>query len=355
MSKKLFHKALSVILSAQVGALVLFPSSTNYSLRSYEFGPGGVSEGSNYRMEGVLGEQTTNDASSASYMVGGGLTYVQQSHVPTIALTNEANWYNKLKAYIDPQNNPSDTVYAIAISTDNFVTTQYVQNDSTIGNSLGSEDYQTYASLGGSSGTTIIGLTPATTYYVKVKAKQGDYTESPYSPVSSVATSNSSLTFDIDVASTDTETAAPYTLSLGSLSAGSVTTASNKVWVDFATNAEAGGYVYVAGRNGGLRSSNLNHTISSVSTDLTGATEGYGIQSVSAAAATGALSPLAPYNNSSENVGIVDATIRELYDSSGSPLTGGRGSFVVKAKASTTTPSANDYSDILTIIASGTF
>jgi len=353
--KKAVRKAVSYLMVAQIGMLVIFPSSSNYTLRSYEFGGGGTAASDNYTVEGVLGDQTTNDASSAGYGIGAGLLFEQQSNVPTVILSNDANWYNKLKAVIDSQNNPSDTVYAIAISPDNFVTTRYVQNDNTVGSALGSEDYQTYTNWGGGSGVTIIGLTPGTTYSVKVKAKQGDFTESPYGPVSSAATVNSSLTFDIDVASGNSETAAPYTLSVGSLTSGSVTTSGNKVWVDFDSNAEGGGYVYVAGQYGGLKSTNLNYTITSSTADLAGASEGYGIQSTSTAATSGTLTALSPYSNSGNNVGVVDTTIRELYNSSAGSITGGRGSFVVKAKASGTTPSSNDYSDTLTIIASGTF
>ena len=356
MKKGLIRKLLATILTINAGALVLFPSSTNYTLRSYEFGGGGgASTSNNYTVEGVLGEQTSNDASSAGYSIGSGLLSTQASNTPTIFLTNDASWYNKLKMVLGEEGNPTDTVYAIAISTDNFATTGYVQNDGTTGTTLGSEDYQTLTAWGGSSGTIIIGLTPGTTYQVKAKARQGDFTESPYGPISSGATDNASLTFDIDVASSNTETGAPYTLSVGSLTPGAITTASNKVWVDFDSNAEGGGYVYMAGQNGGLRSSNLNYTISSSTTNLTGVSEGYGIQSASTTATSGTLTANSPYNNVTENVGVVDSTIRELYNSSSGPIVGGRGSFVVKAKASATTPSSNDYSETLTIIASGTF
>jgi len=356
MFKDVAKKVITYFLSVQIGMMVIFPSSTNYTLESYEFGGGaGAGASSNYLLEGVLGEQTSNDASSAGYTIGSGLLFVQQANVPTIFLTNDADWYNKLKVVLGEQNNPTDTVYAIAISTDNFSTTNYVQSDGTVGAILGQEDYLTYAGWGGASGSTIIGLTSGTTYQVKAKARQGDFSESPYGPVSSAATSTSSLVFDIDVASTDTESAAPYNLSVGSLTAGNVTTATNKVWVDIATNAEGGGYVYIAGEYGGLRSTNLNYTISSSSTDLTIAQEGYGIQNSSTAAASGTLTSLSPYNNTSENVGVVDSTIRELYNSTAAPISGGRGSFVVKAKVSATTPSSNDYSETLTIIASGTF
>ena len=62
-----------------------------------------------------------------------------------------------------------------------------------------------------------------------------------------------------------------------------------------------------------------------------------------------------PYDGSGENVGIIDTTKRILSKSSDSPVSSGQMSFELKAKASSTTPSAPDYTDLLTIIATGSF
>lgn len=64
---------------------------------------------------------------------------------------------------------------------------------------------------------------------------------------------------------------------------------------------------------------------------------------------------VSPYNGASNNVGALDTTKRFIYNSSETPVTGGRVSFQLKAKASATTPSATDYSDILTILVTGSF
>jgi hypothetical protein len=277
---------------------------------------------------------------------------MQANVPPAPTFTNPSNYYNRLKLVLDNGNNPSDSTFAIAISTDNFASdTQYVQSDNTVGSTLGSEDWQSYTAWGGATGFYIIGLNPNTTYTVKVAAEQGNFTQTGYGPTAQVATSNVTLAFDIDVSASDTETAAPYTVSLGNLTAGSVTTASNYIWIDLSTNAENGGVVYLYDVNTGLKSSVLNYTISSSSTNLTAATEGYGVRVNSVTN----LTAQSPYDGSSNNVGLVDTTIREVLNSGSSPVSSGRGSLEIKAKASTTTPASNDYTDTLTMIASGSF
>ena len=72
-------------------------------------------------------------------------------------------------------------------------------------------------------------------------------------------------------------------------------------------------------------------------------------------ASGGPLSAASPYNTASDNVGVVDTTIRALYSSSNLPVTGGRASILIKAKPSNLTPASNDYTDTLTLIASGSF
>ncbi len=71
-------------------------------------------------------------------------------------------------------------------------------------------------------------------------------------------------------------------------------------------------------------------------------------------ASGGPLTAAAPYNGASDNVGLVNATMRRAY-SSANPIIDGRASMLVKAKSSALTPAASDYSTTLTIIASATF
>lgn len=332
--------------------LLVLPSSTNYRLDSYGFGPGsGGMNSASYGLEAILGEVSGNQ-SSTNYKAQSGLVFLQQSNVPSApTLANSSNWYNKLNVIINTSNNPSDALYAVAISDDDWVTTRWIQSDNTVGATLGAEDYQTYTNWGGVSGENIIGLTPGTTYKVKVKAAQPGFTESPLGPEATAATVNSSLDFDIDVSATDAESVAPYVVAFGSLSVGSVNTAADKIWIDFATNAESGGIVYVYSANGGLRSTAKDYTITSATANLASVEEGFGVKEDS----TSNLTFVSPYNGASDNVGVVDATIRELLTSGGSPVASGRASVLLKAKPKTITPASSDYSETITIIASGNF
>lgn len=335
-----------------------FPASTNYTLEGYEFGGGDFDLGSsNYFMQGVLGETTELDQQSSSYKIGSGLIYVEEANTPAApTLQNTDSWYNKLEIILNTSNNPTDATYAIAITDDDWATTEWVQNDNTVGATLGSEDFQTYANWGGASGEYIIGLQPDTTYKVKVKASQGQYTEGPLGPEASAATSNVSISFDIDVSSSDEETGPPYAVAMGELSFSSVSTATDKVWIDLSTNAELGAYVYIYDANAGLKSTATNYTIDAVSADLTGQTEGFGVRSDSVGQTSGGpLAAQSPYSGAGDTVGIVDTTVREVYSSTSNPITDGRGSLLIKAKASNLTPGATDYTDIITMIASGTF
>ena len=179
------------------------PSSTNYELEQYGFDSGGGdnSTSSNFNLFGEAGGLELNNISSTNYAVNAGLTETLQTDVPSApTFTNPATNYDRLKCVINTGDNPTDTLYAIAISDDDFTTTNYVQNDNTIGPILGSEDWQTYSNWGGSTGVFIRSLTQDTTYRIKVKAKRGDFTESDYGPTASATTSVPSMTFGISAA-----------------------------------------------------------------------------------------------------------------------------------------------------------
>lgn len=348
--------ALRQALALPLGASLLFamPASTNYQLKDFGYGGGGVANGtsSNYAVEGIAGEQNAARLDGATYDLGPGLQFTNQANVPPApTFTNPSSYYNKLALTLATGGNPTDTLFAIAISTDDFVTTNYVQSDNTVGATLGLEDYQTYSAWGGGSGFTVIGLAASTTYKVKVKAWQGKFTETGYGPEASAATVGARLTFDIDVSASNTETSPPYTTNIGDLIAGTVTDSPEKVWVDFDTNGESGGRVYVVASNAGLLSSRAGYTISAVTGNLTSLSEGFGAQSDTA---TNGLSEVALYNQTGNTVGTVDTTIREVFTASG-PTTSGRGSFLLKAKSSAVTPAASDYTETLTVLASASF
>lgn len=344
-----------------LGVCLIFvlPASTNYQLKDYGYGGGGLGNGSSstYSIEGIFGEQNTSTLDGTTYDLGPGLEYTNQANVPPApTFTNPNNYYNKLKLVIAPGGNPSDTTFAIAISTDNFSSdTRYVQSDTTVGATLGLEDYQTYSTWGGASGFNIIGLTANTTYTVKVKAWQGKFTETGYGPTASAATVSPQLTFDIDVSSTDSDTDPPFTTNFGDLIAGAVTDSPQKIWVDFTTNGESGGRVYITASNAGLSSTRASYTINAVTGNLTSLSEGFGAQGSTASQTSGSTFAIASaYDLASNNVATTDTTIREIFTTSG-PVTGGRGSFLLKAKSSAVTPAASDYTETLTVIASASF
>lgn len=348
-----FYKTLALVM------LFVAPvSSTNYKLDEYSFGGGGTdrTSSSNYSVEAINKDTAENQLQSTNYQLGPELLFAQMANVPTATLSNDADWYNKLKLVINNAGNPSDATFAVAISTDNFATTYYVQSDFTVGASLGIEDWQTYTNWGSGSGVMIVGLQADTTYYVKVKSEQGDFTQGPWGPVATASTNPPNISFDIDVSAIDEETISPYVVDLGELQPGIVTTGDDYIWLDLGTNAEGGANILVRSENAGLHSTSNNYTIPSNSVDLAVAAEGFGIRVASVTQASGGpLTADAPFNGSNDVVGAISTSYESLLSAVGSPVVGGRGSVLVKSIITSVTPAANDYDAILTLIAVATF
>lgn len=333
------------------------PSSTNYGLHNYNYGSGGgTTTSTNYSLNSTTGQPSNVQSTGTNSNSRPGNNNTQQAYVPPApTFDNPANYYNKLHFAINPGTNPSDTKFSIAISSDDFVTVYYVQNDNTISLVKGIEDYQTYVAWGGASGQNIVGLAPSTTYKLKVNAFQGSFTETEYGPSATASTVAPSITFDIDVAATDTETSPPFVANFGDLLPATATTAANKIWVDIDTNAESGVKVYINSTYTGLRSASRSFTIGSASADLAVASTGYGAQGSTVAQASGGpLTIKAPYNVAAQNVGILDTSLREIFFST-APITGGRGSLFLKAKAESMTPASGDYQDTLTVVVAASF
>lgn len=357
----MFSGVISASVSALSGLVLVFaqvPSGTSYKLESYGVGSGGVANSTStaYAMEGISGEVSGTQMTGTAYNGGSGLITTQLANVPSApTLTNPANYYNKLRLVINDGGNASDAKFAIAISTDNFTTTSYVQSDNTVGPALGIEDYQTYATWGGAGGFLIVGLTPTTTYTVKVRAMHGKFTESGYSATASAATVNPTITFDLDVSGSDVETGPPYNFVFNDLLPNTVTSSPSKIWVDFDTNGDFGGNIYVYGKNAGLKSAGVSYTIAALTGDLAVLGQGFGVQSASATQAAGGPFVVAsPYDGSSDTVGVADTSIRKIY-SAVAPITAGRSSMVLKAKVTNITPASNDYSEVLTLIGAASF
>lgn len=347
------------MLGAGVLMLAVTPSSTNYKINNYGFGAGGVgnSSSASYSLNALTGETSGQPTTSTTYNVKPGEIQVQQAYVPLApTFDNPSNYYSRLHFVINTAGNPSDTKFAIAISEDGFATdTRYVKSDGTVGATLAFTDYQDYATWGGATGSYVVGLKSNTTYTIKVKAYSGRFTETQYGPTASASTSPASLTFDIDVSASDTETSPPYVVDFGNLYPATPTDANEKIWFDIDTNAESGAKIYMSGNGTGLVSAAASYTIPSATADLASATIGFGAQSSSATQTSGGpLAATTPYDGTGQSVGIIDQTLRQFYSAPGQ-ITAGRTSLVLKAKADATTPAGNDYTDILTAVAAASF
>lgn len=345
-------------LSLLMWSFLVLPASTNYKMEGFTFGNAGGGDigSSNYSVEGNVGEVSSNQMVGNSYDLGAGLMFVQTANVPKAAsFSNPGNYYNKLHLAVNTQGNPSDTIYAIAISQDNFATNYFVKSDHTIGTTLTSADYLNYDLWGGASGIDIVGLAANTTYSVKIKAMQGKFSETGYGPVATAATVAVALTFDIDVASTDIQTDPPFVINLGDLNPGSLVTSNDRIWVSLDTNAASGGSVFVYGRNGGLYSVAVGYTIPTVNGDLGLLSTGFGAQGIGATQTSGG--PFAidvGYTGTGDVVGLTDTLVRQMFLTPG-PIVGGRASFVVKAKSDNEAPAATDYSETLIVIAAANY
>ena len=211
MSSKSFKISLSFFCVLFVTSYELFlpeiadanlPSSTNYQLQSYSFGSGATNAAStNFGLNGVAGEVEFGQPGSSNYQIGSGLAYMMKANVPGApTLSTPANNYDRILFVLNTSSNPTDTTYALEISTSsNFSSNvNYIKQDGTVGTTLTSADYKTYTNWGGASGTFVTGLTSNTTYYIRAKARQGDFTESEYGPASSITTQIASLTFTVN-------------------------------------------------------------------------------------------------------------------------------------------------------------
>jgi hypothetical protein len=349
-------KALTSIFLAGSLLFAALPSTTNYELNSYGFGSGGTanSSTSNYSLEGITGEISSQPASTSNFTALPGFIQTQQANVPKVTLTNPGSYYDKLKFVIDQQGNPSDALYALQVcigadwTPSCGGTTMYVKSDNTLGASLTLADYQTYSAWGGAGGANIIGLTPSTTYYLRAKATQGQFTESAYGPSSSDSTVGQSISFCLFAGAT---CGSGNSTSFSGLVAGTPDSSSPSLGLTFATNADNGGSVYIYSKNGALQSINApGSPINSATADLATASQGYGAQVSSATALT--IQP--PYNGSGNNVGVLSTTINTLL-ASNTPVTGGAATILLQAKPAITTPAATDYSDTVTLIAAAGF
>jgi hypothetical protein len=183
-------------------ALADLPSSAHFQIQSYSFGSGSTNSAStNYGLNGVAGEVEFGQPGSSNYQIGSGLTYMMKANVPGApTLSTPNNNYDRILFVISTSGNPTDTTYALQISTSSDFSTgvNYINSDGTFSPTLTTGNFQTYTAWGGASGTYVTGLTNSTTYYIRAKARQGDFTESEWGPSASKTTNDPALTFTIN-------------------------------------------------------------------------------------------------------------------------------------------------------------
>jgi len=275
-----------------------------------------------------------------------------------VALCGVGGCYDKARFEIIEYSNPSDTLYTIAISTDNFVNdVQYIDGSTFRPEAVANHDINDFRSKTDweTEVFNIQGLIANTTYYIRISALQGDFTQSDYSLASSTTTGVGSISFDIDIAPSSgitTETGAPYTIAFSGaddlMAGAAATTAPNLIWLDINSNSSGGVAIVQFGKNGGLYSSTTTQTIASGNGDLDATTEGFGLQSYyidnDTSAYLGNLTAMTNYSGSLNTVGAVSTTANKIYDGDG-PIQNGRVGMNLIAKASTSNTPATDYSE----------
>lgn len=333
------------LLGISFGLLAALTSSTNYYIKDASLGSGSTnsSTSTTYKLNASSGETQGSTTNSTNYKTTSGTIQGDQANVPTApTLSNNSGlYYSKLNFIINIAGNATDTTYSVAVSTtSNFTVTNYVQADGTLNTN---PVYQTYTALGSGSGSLAVGLTPNTAYWFKVNAIHGKFSATGYGPSATVSTAQSTLSYSLS----------PNTLNLGSLLAATVVSSST-ISFTYATNAANGGNIYMAGSDTGLKSpssSNYLIQVSPPSGDLSGLSEGFGLQALTASSP---LSMQSPYNGSSNVVGAIYASFQPVFSAS-VPVTAGTATAKLIAKSSVKTPSATDYTDTLTFIAAASF
>lgn len=220
--------------------------SPNYQIENPTFDSGGqAATSTNYNERDSISGSSDSQSTSTNYKVFPGFFQHAYPGVPAQpTLTNTGSTlYNSLDYIVATGGNPSDAEYAIAISSDSFGTTSFIQADNTVGASAA---WQSFVSWGSGSGGRVTGLTASTTYQIKVKARFAADTETAYSITASASTAAPSFTMTIAgialgtplAGATTTITSSANAISFSSLVQGTAAVAAQKITIT--TNATSG-------------------------------------------------------------------------------------------------------------------
>ena len=280
-----------------------------------------------------------------------------------VALCGGDGCYNKARFEIDTNDNPTDTLYAVQISEDNFSTDIRYLDGSTYEpeqySTFNINDFRTKTAWEGDT-FNVQGLAEGTQYYLRIIALHGDFTQTEEGPEETATTAGTSSSFDIDIAGTggiSAETDPPFTISFSGdtalLAGAGAVVADNLIWMDAETNGAGGFAIVQKGENGGLYSSTLSAQINSVTGDLDALSEGFGLQNYyidyDTGTGLGDITATTNYSGSSKNIGIVDTDWNKIYDGDG-PINNGRMALYLMARAGTDKQGATDYDETITLV-----
>jgi len=366
--------------------------STNYSIIDLTVGSGGGEDqtSSNYRLMASIGDNANDERfSSSSYKLGVGTVQVWKATAPSVKcfetttdgstscddadvtpdgmvmICGAGGCYDRARFELNAEGNPSDTLYSVQISTDSgWSSWNYIDGTTFYVESSGNHDINDYITESSWEGTAssfnVYGLDYDTTYYLRATALHGDFTESEPGPDANSATTTPQVTFDIDIAGTggsSSETGAPYSIDMGTLRYGSVTSATDLIWMDFGTNLNGGGKIFVRDSNAGLYSSSKSYTLSSADANLD-STSGYGLQEYSSSETyLGPMTVESSFGNGGNTVGGIsdNAYSEPIYNTNSDPVYEGRISLYVKARPAEDTPTSSDYADYIIMTVTGDY
>src|SRR5574344_1604836 len=117
-----------------------------------------------------------------------------------VAICGKGGCYHKARFELTPNGNPSDTLYTVALSKDNFTNDiKYIDGatflpESATNHNINDFRTETYWET---EVFNIQGLMASTLYYVRISALSGDFTQSDYSTAASTTTGAGNIFFDI--------------------------------------------------------------------------------------------------------------------------------------------------------------
>jgi hypothetical protein len=222
-------------------------SSPSYKIENPQFNSGGENSSStNFRSRDSIGGEDSARSTSTNFRLFPGFlppAYPGVPGVPTLANTG-GTLYNSLDFAVSTGGNPSDVNYAVAISSDAFVSDiNYIQTNLTIATST---VWQLYSAWGSGALQRVTTLLPNTTYTIKVKARYGPDSETGFSNTVQAATVAPTLTATIQGVASGTTIGGVSTtidttatsVAFSTLQNGSIKLGAQKITVN--TNAVAG-------------------------------------------------------------------------------------------------------------------